>query len=130
MVVLAGTLLDSVLSEVIAAVTALEDISKDDGVVLHSLLHLIAEKSLKLYAEAAKADDSVPTALLMNHVSNWNKLKELELLMNLSLMDISNRWAEGKGPLAAEFKAHEVKQLIRALFQNTDRRANVLSKIH
>lgn len=45
--------------------------------------------------------------------------------------DISfpHRWADGKGPLAAEFSAAEVKSLIRALFQNTERRAAALAKI-
>ena len=34
-----------------------------------------------------------------------------------------------QGPLAHEFTAQEVRGLIRALFQNTDRRAAVLAKI-
>lgn len=34
-----------------------------------------------------------------------------------------------QGPLAHEFSAQEVRGLIRALFQNTDRRAAVLAKI-
>lgn len=34
-----------------------------------------------------------------------------------------------QGPLAHEFGAQEVRGLIRALFQNTDRRAAVLAKI-
>uniref|UniRef100_A0AAY5ERT1 Centromere/kinetochore protein zw10 homolog n=1 Tax=Electrophorus electricus TaxID=8005 RepID=A0AAY5ERT1_ELEEL len=40
-----------------------------------------------------------------------------------------SRWAEGKGPLAQEFSSNEMKSLIRALFQNTDRRALALNKI-
>ena len=40
-----------------------------------------------------------------------------------------SRWASGKGPLAVEFPVDEMKQLIRALFQNTDRRAAVLARI-
>lgn len=42
---------------------------------------------------------------------------------------LSSRWAEGKGPLAQEFSSNEMKSLIRALFQNTDRRAVALTKI-
>ena len=33
------------------------------------------------------------------------------------------------GPLAAEFTAEQVKHLIRALFQNSDRRAALLARI-
>lgn len=40
-----------------------------------------------------------------------------------------HRWADGKGPLVLEFSNSEVKNLIRALFQNTDRRAVALTKI-
>lgn len=50
-------------------------------------------------------------------------------MLNSSLADINDRWADGKGPLAVEFKPEEVKGLIRALFQNTDRRAAVLARI-
>ena len=39
------------------------------------------------------------------------------------------RWAEGKGPLAVEFSGPEMKSLVRALFQNTERRAVALAKI-
>ena len=34
-----------------------------------------------------------------------------------------------QGPLAQEFTAQEVRGLIRAIFQNTDRRAAILAKI-
>ncbi|XP_012514599.1 PREDICTED: centromere/kinetochore protein zw10 homolog [Propithecus coquereli] len=39
------------------------------------------------------------------------------------------KWADGKGPLATAFSSSEVKALIRALFQNTERRAAALAKI-
>ena len=45
------------------------------------------------------------------------------------MREIEDRWAAGKGPLANEFTADEIKRMIRALFQNTDRRAAVLSRI-
>lgn len=59
----------------------------------------------------------------------WNKLKELIIILGASLKEIEERWASGNGPLAQEFSAENVKQLIKALFQNTDRRSAVLSKI-
>ena len=34
-----------------------------------------------------------------------------------------------QGPLTQEFTAQEVRGLIRAIFQNTDRRAAILAKI-
>ena len=66
---------------------------------------------------------------LMRYVKKWNKFLELILILNASLKEIEDRWAEGKGPLALEFSVEEVKKLVRALFQNTDRRAATLSRI-
>ena len=66
---------------------------------------------------------------VIRYVKKWNKFKELILILNASLREIEDRWAGGKGPLAIEFSVEEVKKLIRALFQNTDRRASTLSRI-
>lgn len=65
----------------------------------------------------------------MLYVKQWLKFQELITILNASLQDIEQRWADGKGPLAHEFSVDQVKQLIRALFQNTSRRAEVLAKI-
>lgn len=62
-------------------------------------------------------------------VKLWGKFSELIIVLGASLQDIENRWAQGKGPLAHEFTPDEAKQLVRALFQNTDRRAKVLARI-
>ena len=77
-----------------------------------------------------EGDDATSAAVeLQRHVACWQRVKELELVLNASMIDISDRWAAGKGPLAVAFTANEVKQMIRALFQNTDRRAAILAKI-
>lgn len=62
-------------------------------------------------------------------VTKWQRLLELIKILEASLRDIQDRWADGKGPLAHEFTAIQVKQLIRALFQNTERRAALLTTI-
>ena len=67
--------------------------------------------------------------IIDEHVQKWQKLKELIIILGASLKEIEERWANGKGPLAIEFTPQNIKQLIRALFQNTDRRSNLLSKI-
>lgn len=59
-------------------------------------------------------------------VPKWIKLTQLKMILNASLVQITEQWSEGKGPLTLHYKAEEVKSLIRALFQNTDRRANAL----
>lgn len=51
------------------------------------------------------------------------------MILGASLIQITEQWSEGKGPLTLNYKPEEIKFLIRALFQNTDRRANALSSI-
>lgn len=63
------------------------------------------------------------------HVRKWEKFLELIQVLGASLKEIEVRWDNGKGPLAQEFTAPQVKQLIRALFQNTERRSNLLASI-
>lgn len=67
--------------------------------------------------------------LINRFVGKWQKLLELIKMLEASLKDIEDRWADGKGPLAHEFTSTQVKHLIRALFQNTERRAALLSII-
>lgn len=62
-------------------------------------------------------------------MTKWEKLLELIKVLGASLKEIEVRWGNGKGPLAHEFTPSQVKQLIRALFQNTERRSNLLACI-
>jgi len=50
-------------------------------------------------------------------------------VLNANLSEISDRWADGKGQLAAVFSAFEVKNVVRALFENNEKRARVLKMI-
>lgn len=63
------------------------------------------------------------------HTRNWLKLQQIKTVLNASLADIVELWADGKGPLTLNFRAEDIRQLIRAIFQNTDRRAEALVKI-
>ena len=74
-------------------------------------------------------NDKTSKGDIIRYVRKWNRFKEIIVILNASLREIEDRWASGKGPLANEYSAEEVKRLIRALFQNTDRRAGVLSRI-
>jgi centromere/kinetochore protein ZW10 len=65
--------------------------------------------------------------VVAGNVSNWQKMIDLQFVLDTSLVAITEQWKSGKLPQS--FKAEEIKHLIRALFQNTDRRANALSAI-
>lgn len=63
------------------------------------------------------------------YVKHWVKMQQIKMILNASMAQIAEQWADGKGPLTLNFRAEDIRHLIRALFQNTDRRANVLATI-
>lgn len=120
--------MNGVISDIVASIVILEDISSDDAKHLGSLLTLIQDKAGGLFESSDEEGINVKVELQRN-VPKWLRFGELISILNASLLEIADRWADGKGPLANEFSATEVKQMIRALFQNTERRANILTKI-
>uniref|UniRef100_A0A4W4EB59 Centromere/kinetochore protein zw10 homolog n=1 Tax=Electrophorus electricus TaxID=8005 RepID=A0A4W4EB59_ELEEL len=125
-----GTLLNTAISELMTKIMMLEDISTEDGERLHTLCQTIIEEGPLVFTpwpeetKNKKYQEEVPI-----YVKKWMTFKELSIVLQASLQEIVDRWAEGKGPLAQEFSSNEMKSLIRALFQNTDRRALALNKI-
>lgn len=126
-----GCLFDDVLQRITWEVLQLEDISSEEAHQLHSLLSILVQRGSEIFQNTQEIDSgSAENAWdLCTVVPHWIRYKELIGILEASLQDIVDRWADGKGPLAHEFSAQEVRGLIRALFQNTDRRAAVLGKI-
>ncbi|XP_070839856.1 centromere/kinetochore protein zw10 homolog [Chaetodon trifascialis] len=125
-----GNLLNTAITEVIAKIMTLEDISSEDGEHLHTLCQTVIEEGPLVFIPLAEEkknkryQEEVPL-----YVKKWSTFKELVIVLRANLQEIVDRWADGKGPLALEFSSSEVKNLIRALFQNTERRAVALTKI-
>ncbi|CAL8266117.1 unnamed protein product [Merluccius merluccius] len=125
-----GSLLNTAICEVMAKIMMLEDISSEDGEHLHTLCQTLIEEGPLVFVPLAEErknttyQEEVPL-----FVQKWMTFKELVIVLRANLQEIVNRWAEGKGPLASEFSSSEMKSLIRALFQNTERRALALTKI-
>lgn len=63
------------------------------------------------------------------YIRKWAKFEEVVRVLSANLREIEDRWEGGQGPLAKEVPGEQVKQLVRALFQNTERRAALLAKI-
>lgn len=110
------------VAEVLARVGSLEDISELDAKQLSNIFATITEAGRELISSAEPAS-------VYKFVPKWNKMEEMKFLLTARLQEIVDRWADGKGPLASEFTAVELKQLVRALFQNTEKRAAVLASI-
>ncbi|KAJ8927494.1 hypothetical protein NQ314_020043 [Rhamnusium bicolor] len=115
-----GVILNSMCMNIVNSVVKFEDISSNTAEQLVEVIKIILNRGPKLFTDPKE---------ISLYVSSWYKLNELNFVLGASLLDINDRWADGKGPLAIQFKPSELKQLIRALFQNTDRRAALLSKI-
>ncbi|XP_054166971.1 centromere/kinetochore protein zw10 homolog [Oppia nitens] len=114
-----GTLVNSLFNELIHKITIQNDISSSGASRLSTEIEFLL-KEIQLFLDTENP---------MRLVSKWSKLTEMKFILNASLVDIVNRWADGCGILAVEFSAQDVKQLIRVLFQNTERRAQALNRI-
>jgi len=124
-----GTLLNTVLEELITIITSMEDISSDSASQLVSLFSQLQRASPPLFRlEGDKPEDGANT-VSQKLVKRWPRFRELMAVLGASLVEIEDRWGGGSGPLAQELQPDMVKGLVRALFQNTERRAALLAKI-
>ncbi|CAD0195081.1 unnamed protein product [Chrysodeixis includens] len=117
---LMATLVNMFLDELIHRVCTVEDISMEMATQLTEMYTIVVQKAPHLFQSP---DD------MEKHVKSWIKLQELIFVLGGSLKDIENHWKDGTGPLAVHFTHEELRSLIKALFQNTQMRANLLSKI-
>ena len=121
-----GSLLNTLVTNVIDGILALEDIAADDATELHSLVNVILEKGPSaLFLSAGPSE----TESVSTYCGNWLKLGKLATVLNAGLQEIVGLWDTGSGPLAQAFTPVELRGLIKALFQNTERRATALAKI-
>ncbi|XP_067941918.1 centromere/kinetochore protein zw10 homolog [Watersipora subatra] len=121
-----GHLLGCVVKEMTISIQALEDMSANDTTKLDYLIKQVLDAAPDLFP----GDRAGALGYLHKNTAGWSRLHELSIVLTSSLHDVLDRWADGKGPLAAEFTPEQVKSFIRALFQNTDRRAAAISKIY
>lgn len=129
-----GLLLNFVVNDITSSILLLEDIAADFAFQLHQLLGGMIEKMPSLLQpehqdHSAGEAPVTPVENLFKLVPKWQRFTELHLLLNANLTEISDRWADGKGQLAAVFSSFEVKNIIRALFENNEKRAKILKQI-
>ncbi|CAG4977003.1 unnamed protein product [Parnassius apollo] len=117
---LMATLVNMFIEELIHRVCTVEDISMEMATQLTEMYTLVVQKTPQFFQNPTDVN---------THVKSWLKLQELIFVLGGSLKDIENHWNDGNGPLATHFTTEELRSLIKALFQNTQFRANLLSKI-
>ncbi|XP_050455461.1 centromere/kinetochore protein zw10 homolog isoform X2 [Cataglyphis hispanica] len=114
-----GCITNSMIDDLISKVITVEDIPANVATELVTLFNMVIKRTPPIF----------PDQQIQQYVHKWRKFLELIKILGASLKEIEVRWGNGKGSLAQEFTAVQVKQLIRALFQNTDRRSNLLASI-
>uniref|UniRef100_H2ZGU2 Centromere/kinetochore protein zw10 homolog n=1 Tax=Ciona savignyi TaxID=51511 RepID=H2ZGU2_CIOSA len=122
-------LTDTAISELVSSICSMEDISSDDSIQLKTICHLMQDQVplvFKRDEDRSRDNSGIPW---QRELKKWQRLSELSFILDSSMADIVDRWADGKGPLSMAFTVAEVKNLLRALFQNTERRAQAISKI-
>lgn len=126
-----GTLVNSCVTELVKIICSMEDISADDSVSLKLVCLLLLDHVPALFRKDSDRERNLASGDItwQKHVHRWPRLQELVFLLSAGLNDIVDRWSEGKGPLASAFSITEVKSLMRALFQNTEHRAQAILKI-
>lgn len=66
---------------------------------------------------------------ITDYVETWKRLQYLKVILNASLQEIIDLWTNETSHLASNYSSDEVRHMIRALFQNTDRRSKALAAI-
>ncbi|XP_043657817.1 centromere/kinetochore protein zw10 [Drosophila teissieri] len=112
-------LINTFVAELTRRVFTLRDISAPMACELSDLIDVVLQRAPTLFRE--------PNEVVQVH--SWLRLQQLKAMMNASLMEITELWGDGVGPLTASYKSDEIKHLIRALFQDTDWRAKALTQI-
>ena len=111
-----GILLNLLVTRVVSSTLALEDISSTDCTELSRIVEgVIKSGPSVLLGEVETLNTKI--------CPGWSRLEQLATVLNCGLQDIVNAWDSGSGQLAKDFSAQEIRGLIKALFQNTDRRA-------
>ncbi|KAL1123035.1 hypothetical protein AAG570_002123 [Ranatra chinensis] len=116
-----GLLCNSFVEEIIQTVVAMKDIREDVATQMVEVFKRIQNKAPSVFIDPNEVH---------RHVKRWSRFGELIRVLSAHLFEIEERWADGKGPLALEFKPDQVRRLVKALFQSSEKRTGVLSRIN
>uniref|UniRef100_A0AAF5Q466 Centromere/kinetochore Zw10 family protein n=1 Tax=Wuchereria bancrofti TaxID=6293 RepID=A0AAF5Q466_WUCBA len=121
-----GNVISFFFNTLIKMLLSTEDIRASDAELSAITLRKVLKRSEMLFV----IEQSKHSRIHKYTGSSYFRIKELLFCLDSSLQNIYDRWCDGKGPLALWLHADEVRHLVKALFQNTEKRAHVLSKIN
>ena len=113
-----GSLVDVTVAWLAEGMLELEDISADEADVQHGFATFVLGQGPSL-VHVSRQD-------LPSYASHWSKLEEVAFVLQANLQQITAFWC---GQKAKALTASDIRGMVRALFQNTDKRAAALAKI-
>ncbi|XP_035215313.1 centromere/kinetochore protein zw10 homolog isoform X2 [Stegodyphus dumicola] len=120
-----GTLLNTCLEEIMSNVLSLEDIAAEAAAQLDSIFGILLKEGSDLF----KISSTNRSNAVHLYVRSLTKFQEMHFLLCATMKEIVDRWAGGKGSLATHFRPEEVRHMIMAFFENSEKRVAALSKI-
>ncbi|KFM64702.1 Centromere/kinetochore protein zw10-like protein, partial [Stegodyphus mimosarum] len=118
-----GTLLNTCLEEIMSNILSLEDIAAEAAAQLDSIFGILLKEGSDLF-KIFSTDRSNAVHL---YVRSLTKFQEMHFLLCATMKEIVDRWASGKGSLATHFRPEEVRHMIIAFFENSEKRIAALS---
>ncbi|PIL24678.1 hypothetical protein GSI_12562 [Ganoderma sinense ZZ0214-1] len=115
-----GSIVEAALSRILADVLALEDITETESHRLSELCHILNA------LEGQFVEDPDQPSFVVSYVPSWLKFSYLSELLEASIADISYLFEEGA---LVDFEIEELVKLVKALFADTQLRANTISKL-
>ena len=117
------------LEEIIDAILVIDEFSEDDCKSLQNIFDHVLRTAPDIFSVEGFSCGSSTQVALHEFVSNWMKFSELNLVFASKLQDISDRWVDGKGPLALHFTGEQISTLVTAMFENTKKRDSLLAQL-
>ncbi|PAV90163.1 hypothetical protein WR25_24811 [Diploscapter pachys] len=118
-----GTIVSYLLESINALFMSMEDIRTYDADVAALAVQTLVMEMDRLFEINGR------THIHSMCPREYFRTKEIIFCLQANLQAISDRWCDGKGPLAQYLTPNEVRHLVKALFQNSDYRKRLLETI-
>merc|ERR1712226_68316 len=126
-------LLDYILKFVVRYCVTLEDITTNDSQVIDKILSNVEKKCelivTSLLEQSKNQDSNQRSEFYDNVLTEFNRLLCVKKILSTSLLDLQTEYLSPDSLLRQCISIDEIKNMIRALFQNTEVRSMVLNSI-
>ena len=126
-------LLNFVLQYVVNYCITFEDLTTSDAESLEKVLQLAQDRCSSLVSQIFDHSHSVKKEKLSSFydstIPEYHRLCWIKKILGLGLIEIQSQWNAPKSELKNHISSEELKKFVRALFQNTELRSQILSSI-